>query len=138
MRIPQVMKKQRTHMKKTLAAAVGVAIAIGSLVGAGTANATTGDATFLQALANGGINNVNGPDYMLIQTGHLVCIDLQNGIPFSSEVWALQQASQMRGGVLSPDAAGFFISTAQSAYCPWTWSYTPAPVPPPPQLNRAV
>jgi hypothetical protein len=61
-----------------------------------------------------------------------------NGVPFQAEVRALQQFSQMVGGVLSPNDARFFISTAQYAYCPWTYSYTPAPVPPTLQLNRAV
>ena len=126
-------------MKKTLAVAgLGAAIALGSLVGAGTASATTSDASLLQMLANGGIYSANGPDYGLIQTGHMVCIDLMNGVSFNSEVWALQQFSQMGGGVLSHGDAGYFISTAQYAYCPWTYGYTPAPSPPSPQLNRAV
>ena len=121
-------------MKKLIAVAgLGAAITVGSLVGAGTASATTGDATFLQMLATGGISSANGPDYGLIQTGHAVCIDLQNGVPFNSEVWALQQFSQMGGGVLSPGDAGYFIGASQTAYCPWT--YTPAPQP---QLDYAV
>ena len=64
-------------MKKLIAAAgLGAAVAIGSLVSTGTASATTNDAVFLQVLAERGIYGVGGPDYGLIQTGHAVCIDL--------------------------------------------------------------
>ncbi len=126
-------KKSRTMKKLIAVAGLGAAITVGSLVGAGTASATTNDAVFLQVLAERGIYGVGGPDYGLIQTGHAVCIDLQNGVPFNSEVWALQQFSQMGGGVLDPGAAGYFIGASQAAYCPWT--DTPAPQP---QLDYAV
>ena len=126
-------KKSRTMKKALAAAGLGAAVALGSLVGAGTASATTNDAVFLQMLAERGIYGVGGPDYGLIQTGHAVCIDLMNGVSFNTEVRQLQQLTQSLGGVLNPGDAGYFIGASQTAYCPWI--YTPAPQP---QLDYAV
>ena len=75
----------------------------------------------------------NGPDYGLIQTGHMVCIDLRTVSRSTAKCRRYSSSARSGGGVLSPGDAGYLIGASQTAYCPW--AYTPAPQP---QLDYAV
>ena len=84
------------------------------------ARADNTDAVYLKLLAHFGITcgNLGSPsctDAGLVQMGHAVCDDLENGRNIDSETTGLVNHSN---GALSQDLAMYLVGAAIVSYCP--------------------
>ena len=108
-------------MKKLIAAAgLGAAVTIGSLVGAGTANASEG--SYLQALSYS--LNIYSPE-TAINAGYLICNELAQGYTYSEEAWSLVRGANGpwgRGHYTYADAWAQ-VAAAHNELCPSVWAY---------------
>lgn len=99
-------------MKRLLAAAgLGAAIAIGSLVGAGAANASY---TFIDAIHDAGFYNTFDGDTALIRQGNQVCDWLNLGY---SEYQIQRHVYYNTGASVSWAGAGQFVAIAEDYMC---------------------
>jgi len=90
------------------------------LVPMAVAHADSTDADYLKLLAHFGITcgNLGSPsctDAGLVQMGHAVCDDLENGRNIDSETTGLVNHSN---GALSQDLAMYLVGAAIVSYCP--------------------
>ena len=98
-------------MKKLIAVAgLGAAITLGSLVGAGTANADSG--SFLGSLDNAGFYNTNGGHSAELRLGYGICQNLYGGWSYNEVVNDLYYGSPM-----SWSDARQFVSIANGHLC---------------------
>ncbi len=98
-------------MKKLLAAAgLGAAVTIGSLAGAGTANASD---SFLGAIHDAGFYNPNG-DYVLVYQGNQVCNLLNLGY---SEAQVQNYIYNNTSASVGWADAGQFVAIADDYMC---------------------
>jgi Protein of unknown function (DUF732) len=103
-------KKSRTMKKIIAAAGLGAAITLGSLVGAGTANAST--SSFVNAVHNAGnFSNENG-DAALVNNGRIICQYLDQGYMPGSIAYVLMDHTS-----LDYSGANKFISISVSHLC---------------------
>jgi len=98
----------RISMVGAAAAAVGaVALITAPLAAAGP------EEDFLKVIADGGIEWPSGSTQAIIDGGHGVCEDWDNGASFADEVASITDATGW-----SDYDAGFFIGAATGAFCP--------------------
>ena len=99
-------------MKKLIAAAdLGVAITLGSLAGAGTANASD---SFLNAVHNAGFYNRTGGDSVLMYQGNQVC----NWLNLGYSEYSIQRTFYVNTGASVGWAdAGQFVAIAEDYLC---------------------
>ena len=101
-------------MKLANIASAAIAVAAVGLIAAPIASATSpAEQKFLTVIADHGITWPQGKDQAVIDTGHAVCTDWQNGATVASELADLQGATHW-----SEDWAGFFIGAATASFCP--------------------
>ena len=89
-----------------------IATTVGTLVGAGTANANSIDHVFVQVLHERGISHVNG-DAVMIDAGHDVCTNLRYGYTVQQQFTSIHNVSQLDWA-----DSGYFVGASIGAYCP--------------------
>jgi hypothetical protein len=99
---------------------IATAILTIMLVPMAVAHADDNDRTYLATLAHFGITceNLGSPsctDASLVQMGHAVCDDLENGRGIDNETTGIANHSN---GALSQDLAMYLVSAAVVSYCP--------------------
>ena len=99
-------------MKIMFACAASAAFAAVALTGAPAAVAAPED-DFLTVITNGGITWPADKTPQVVETGHAVCQDWDNGATFEQEVADLTSVTSW-----SDYQAGYFIGAATGAFCP--------------------
>lgn len=99
-------------MKITTACAASAAFAAAALVLAPAASAAPED-EFLRVISNGGITWAPEKTPQVIDTGHAVCQDWDNGASLEQEVADLTSVTGW-----SENQAATFIGAATGAFCP--------------------
>jgi Protein of unknown function (DUF732) len=102
---------------------MGLALVTGPLVAAGfvwASPARADDASYLSHLHGAGIQDEQGGDADLVQVGHKLCTELQDGAtPNQLEALALQRSdSSLGGNGLSPEQADALVNYARVDLCP--------------------
>jgi len=112
------MAAQRLSGRFIHAALLGVPVLVAGVVCAGPAHAD--EASYLTHLHNIGIQDLDGGDAMLVQTGWKICNELAAGAPPQQlQSLALQQSTQDLGPRgLTPRQADALIDYALVDLCP--------------------
>jgi Protein of unknown function (DUF732) len=114
------VERAATIYRRAVITLAALALAECALALAPLARADSTDANYLKLLAHFGITceNVGSPsctDAELIQMGHAICSDLENGREINSETNGLVDHSS---GALSRNLAMYLVTAAIFSYCP--------------------
>ena len=110
-------------MKKLIAAAgLGAAVAVSSLLGAGTANAYDNETYFLQLQVSHGWTIWNPAGH--VAKAYQVCNQLDQG----TNGYAVRDNVYYSNGPWSLSEATSFVQDSATALCPWTWDSSPTPL----------